>query len=44
VTVRFYYPLLCPIIADGLHVEFLVDKGRLTSNGDTNGVVRYKSS
>jgi len=19
VTVRFYYPLLCPIIADGLH-------------------------
>jgi hypothetical protein len=26
------------------HVEFLVDKGRLMSNGDTNGVVRYKSS
>ena len=26
------------------HVEFLVDKGRLTSNGDTDGVVRYKSS
>ena len=26
------------------HVEFLVDKGRLMSNSDNNGVVRYKSS
>ena len=23
-TVRFYYPLLCPIIADGLHTGVLV--------------------